>query len=159
MFDVMQKTVKIKHLCWDNETHTGVETSTDAPVSFKYLVLPLNHLQGWVLTVITLLILAYYLFSLPDPDGSDHHWIFSRAVPACWVSSIGGWWSPGRAPAPGCRCVWRRSGWDPDPLRWRAAALAECCLPALSPQPERRRKRKKGVCHWLFDWLTPSMNY
>lgn len=85
--------------------------------------------------------------------------IFSRSVPACLVSSIGGWLSPGRAPAPGCRCVWRRSGWDPDPLRWRAAALAECCLPALSPQPERRRKRKKVVCHWQFDWLTPSMNY
>lgn len=61
-------------------------------------------------------------------------------VPSCWASSSAGWWSPGRAPAPGCPCAWRRSGSDPDPRRWCAAAWAGCCPPAAAPPPDRRQK-------------------
>lgn len=83
----------------------------------------------------------------------EHRQTSEQLVPACWVSSIAGWWSPGRAPVPGCRCVWRRSGSDPDPLRWRAVASAECCPPALSPRPGRRNTSRVIVNWFIYEWM------
>lgn len=61
------------------------------------------------------------------------------SVPACWVSSIGGWWFPGHAPGPECWYVWWHSGWDPDPLHWHVLTWAGGCPPAPSLRPGNER--------------------